>query len=45
MLLFWVKVLFLQTNADFLQKSDDISKVKMILVPKDIFSKKKCVLT
>ena len=45
MLLFWVKVLFLQTNADFLQKSDDISKVKRILVPKDIFSKKKCVLT
>ena len=45
-LLFWVKVLFLQTNADFLQKSADISKVERILVPKDIFSKnKKCVLT
>ena len=45
MLLLWVKVLFLQTNADFLQKIADISKVKRILIPKDIFSKNKCVST
>ena len=37
-LLFWVKVLFLRENAIFLQKNADISKIKGVLVPKDVFS-------
>ena len=34
----WVKVLFLPRNAEFLQKYADISKIKVALVLKGIFS-------
>ena len=37
-LLLWVKVLFSQENADFLQKNADISKINRALVLKGIFS-------
>ena len=37
--LLWVKVLFWQKNADFLQKNANISKIKRALVLRDIFSK------
>ena len=37
-MLLWVKVLFLPKNDNFLQKNADISKIKMALVLKGIFS-------
>ena len=42
-LLVCVKVLFLQKTAGFLHKNADISKVKRVLVIKNIFSETKCV--
>ena len=36
-LLLWVKVLFLPKNVDFFEKNADISKIKEVLVLKDIF--------
>ena len=40
-LLLWVKVLLFLKNADFLQKSADISKIKDLLVLRYIFSETK----
>ena len=37
-LLLWVKVLFSQENADFLEKNADISKINRALGIKGIFS-------
>ena len=37
-ILLWVKVPFLPKSSDFLQKIADISKIKMALVLKGIFS-------
>ena len=42
-LLLWVKVLFLQKNAHFLQKNADISKIRSALELKIIFSETKNV--
>ena len=36
--LLWIKVLFLEKNADFLKKNADISKIKVFSVLKIIFS-------
>ena len=41
----WVKVLFLLKNADFLQENADISKIKVVLVLKDIFFEITYVIT
>ena len=39
----WVEILFLSKSAEFLQKNADISKIKRVLVLKDIFSETKYV--
>ena len=46
-LLLRVKVLFLPKNADFLQKTADINKIKKALLPKGIFSETSyvCIFT